>query len=258
MLALDRSLKLILKKILASQRGLCGIINIGNTCFMNAALQILLNTEELRNYFLNKQFKKDLNVTNPLGCGGKLAIAFAYLCEQIWTSGDSFSDAAHVKEIIGTKSSQFSGFGQQDSQEFISFLLDGLHEDLNRVICKPTTSSVDTDGKSDFINAQMSWNTFLSRNDSIVVDLFYGQLRSHLVCPICEKVEYYITFDPFVFLPLSFPKPRIGITVDFWPADRDAFVRRVKSHFSRIITKSSDADKELSNLLKMANDHVIV
>lgn len=33
--------------------------------------------------------------------------------------------------------SQFSGYQQHDSQEFIAFLLDGLHEDLNRIKAKP-------------------------------------------------------------------------------------------------------------------------
>jgi Ubiquitin C-terminal hydrolase len=50
-----------------SRKGLTGLQNLGNTCFMNSALQCLSNTYELTQYFLSGEFENDLNVTNPLG-----------------------------------------------------------------------------------------------------------------------------------------------------------------------------------------------
>lgn len=51
--------------------------------------------------------------------------------------------------IVASKASQFTGYAQHDAQEFMAFLLDGLHEDLNRIQNKPYTETVDSDGRLD-------------------------------------------------------------------------------------------------------------
>lgn len=57
------------------------------------------------------------------------------------------------------------------SQELLAFLLDGLHEDLNRVKCKPYAEAKDGDGRSDEDIADEYWQNHLARNNSIIVDL---------------------------------------------------------------------------------------
>ena len=57
-----------------ARMGLCGLQNLGNTCFMNSALQCLSMTWEMTEYFLHSHFKDDINTDNPLGTGGKLAL----------------------------------------------------------------------------------------------------------------------------------------------------------------------------------------
>lgn len=54
-----------------------------------------------------------------------------------------------VQAIVASKASQFTGYAQHDAQEFMAFLLDGLHEDLNRIQNKPYTETVDSDGRLD-------------------------------------------------------------------------------------------------------------
>ena len=102
----------------------------------------------------------------------------------------------------------FKGYHQHDSSEFITFLLDGLHEDLNRVLVKPYVESPDSEGKSDFEVAKLSWEGFTQRNRSIIVDLMYGQYKSTLKCPNanCERIS--ITFDPFLMVSLSVPSTK--------------------------------------------------
>lgn len=67
--------------------------------------------------------------------------------------------------------------------------LDGLHEDLNRIKRKPYIEEKDYDGRPDAVIAAESWANFKKRNDSVVVDLFYGQLKSRLQCPKCSRVN---------------------------------------------------------------------
>lgn len=54
-----------------------------------------------------------------------------------------------LQAIVASKASQFTGYAQHDAQEFMAFLLDGLHEDLNRIHSKPYTETVDSDGRPD-------------------------------------------------------------------------------------------------------------
>lgn len=173
--------------------GLLGLGNLGNTCFMNSALQCLAHNEELTSYFLTELYRDELNRSNPLGMGGEIAEAYGALLTKIWsTSGGSSYSPREFKQQLQRFAPQFSGYQQHDSQEFLAFLLDGLHEDLNRVLQKPYVTNPDWEGggNKELVElARKSWEGYISRNDSAIVDLFQGQYKSTLVCPECQKVR---------------------------------------------------------------------
>eukprot|EP01015_Nassula_variabilis_P012009 TRINITY_DN1971_c0_g1_i5.p1 TRINITY_DN1971_c0_g1~~TRINITY_DN1971_c0_g1_i5.p1 ORF type:complete len:772 (-),score=46.56 TRINITY_DN1971_c0_g1_i5:32-2347(-) len=182
-------------------KGRCGLQNLGNTCFMNSALQALSNTKELKEYFLTDQYKSDINLVNPLGTKGQIVNNFHELIKQLWEGSSSFFSPWDLKKTVGDFQPQFKGYSQHDSQEFLNYLLDGIHEDLNRVKNKPYTEVIEGDGtKSDQEVAQQSWNTYLKRNNSIIVDFMQGQFKSQIQCPTCSKIS--ITFDPFLSVSL--------------------------------------------------------
>lgn len=191
------------------QPGVCGLTNLGNTCFMNSALQCLSNTPPLTEYFLQSSYLEELNFTNPLGMKGEIAEAYADVIKQMW-SGRHYSVVPRVfKTKVGHFASQFLGYQQHDSQELLSFLLDGLHEDLNRVKNKEYIELRDADGRPDQEVAEEAWRNHRRRNDSVIIDTFHGLFKSTLVCPECHKVS--VTFDPFCYLsvPLPVSKERI-------------------------------------------------
>ena len=98
---------------------------------------------------------------------------------------------------------QFAGFQQHDSQEFLAFLLDGLHEDMNRASTKKKKKKSVNGGAGgsdkDPTSAE-AWKQHLKRNESHVIDLFYGQFRSGITCMRCESTS--TRFDPFMQISL--------------------------------------------------------
>ncbi|KAM6547259.1 hypothetical protein CsatB_018935 [Cannabis sativa] len=182
-----------------SPGGLIGLQNLGNTCFMNSAIQCLVHTPEFAKYF-REDYHQEINWQNPLGMVGELALAFGELLRKLWAPGRMPVAPRPFKTKLARFAPQFSGYNQHDSQELLAFLLDGLHEDLNRVKHKPYIRSRDADGRPDEQVADEYWANHIARNDSIIVDVCQGQYKSTLVCPVCNKVS--VTFDPFMYLSL--------------------------------------------------------
>ncbi|KIL69318.1 hypothetical protein M378DRAFT_184496 [Amanita muscaria Koide BX008] len=219
--------------------GTVGLVNMGNTCFMNSALQCLAHNQELTEYFLGGVYEEELNPDNPLGMHGAIAQTFGALLQKIWNpTGTSSSYAPReFKQQLQRFAPQFIGYQQQDSQELVAFLLDGLHEDLNRVLQKPFVEKPDWEGGGNLELIQLanrSWEGYMRRNDSVIVDLFQGQYQSTLVCPECSKVS--ITFDPFMYLTLPLPvKKKWRHAIIYIPWDTE------KPHLKIPIEIDSDA-----------------
>ncbi|XP_006020446.1 ubiquitin carboxyl-terminal hydrolase 2 isoform X2 [Alligator sinensis] len=188
-------------------QGLTGLRNLGNTCFMNSILQCLSNTRELRDYCLQSQYLRDLNNTSRMHTA--LMSEFAKLLQLLWTSppNDAVSPS-EFKTQIQRYAPRFVGYNQQDAQEFLRFLLDGLHSEVNRVLVRPRASADNLDHLPDEEKGRQMWRRYQEREDSRIGDLFVGQLKSSLTCSECGYCS--TAFDPFWDLSLPIPKKGYG------------------------------------------------
>lgn len=190
-------------------------------------------------YLTGNAYKSNLNVTNVLGFKGRLARAYADLIQMIYVEPTpSAVTPTAFRRQIGQSNPIMSGFEQHDSQEFLMFLLDGLSEDLNRILDKPYIEKPDSTDEmvhnrqalEEF--AAKSWEIYKARNDSVIADLFAGMYKSTLNCPKCHKVS--IIFDPFSNLTLPLPESQIVFKeIIYMALDKRPTVFTVEANKSR-------------------------
>lgn len=149
--------------------------------------------------------------------GGKFAKAFGSLIAEMWQGTDAKTAPHDLKRTLGSKISRFSGYGQQDSAELVNYVLDLLHEDLNRITKKPYIELQDKPNRPDHEIAGEYWDGFQARNRSIIVDLMFGQLKSTVTCLTCQNV--YLAFDPQCSIVLPIAR-KISLDVTFVPMQR--------------------------------------
>ncbi|XP_067672769.1 ubiquitin carboxyl-terminal hydrolase 43-like [Haliotis asinina] len=184
--------------------GTVGLNNHGNTCFMNAILQCLGNTDSFVEYFVDGVVKEDLRNLRNIRKGAIKADVtehLAVLLKCLWSNRYSAEVSRDFKSIVGKANHQYEGSSQHDAQEFLLWLLDRLHEDLNSNIKKKNKPLKNTAMRSD---EELANEALLSSQGSFVSHLFKGLHRSSLTCPHCGK--HSNTFDPYLCVSLPLPQ----------------------------------------------------
>ena len=239
-----------------SNKGKTGLVNIGNTCFMNSALQCLSNCYELTKYFLLDYYLNDINPDNKLGTGGQVTTIYRKLLEDLWNSEEDYINPSYFKRIFVHFVHKFSGYAQQDSNEFLIYLLDKIHEDLNTITVKPYIEMEEK--KKDQTDEEVSkiwWEKHLKRENSIIVDLFHGQFKSTISCNICHRI--CVSFDSYMFISIPIPSGKYEIDIKYFGFNiNNCFVTKIPITENTTVLNIMDIIKNKLHLLNNNNKKI--
>jgi len=186
---------------------LVGLNNIGATCYMNATLQSLSNSDKLTEYFL-KNYKYEPKNNKKI-----MSNVYYNVIKDLWNRENhnkSFSPN-EFKEKLSQENPLFAGIAANDSKDLINFLIERFHNELN--IVKNENGMQNNNNlnyevtQNDQLNEQkmleIFTNEFKIKYNSIISNLFYGLLETKSQCQQCKYIKYNFQVYSFIEFPLE-------------------------------------------------------
>ena len=175
-----------------SLKGIVGILNMGNTCYSNSTIQLLRASPEWNAYCVSTDFK-ELFQDNFDNNHKKVLYEYQDILKALWSAYKPayirpMKFISEIRKIV--KGTIYESFGipiPNDSHEYLIYLLDNFHEALNK---KSDYIPIQSESKNMTLMAQNGWNEFQSKNNSPIVDIFFGMMRKTVECGNCKNNSY--------------------------------------------------------------------
>lgn len=199
-------------------KGLTGLSNLGNSCYINACMQILSHTYKLNNFLNKKNYTKYLNrVPDAI-----ILLEWDNLREMMWNKNCTVAPMRFINSVkkVATlkKRDLFTGFAQNDAQEFLLFIIDCLHNSVQREVeMKITGNAVNKTDKLAITCYNMMQKMY-NKDYSEMLQIFYG-IQVSILSSFDETKQHSLSPEPFSVLSLSIPdisKPTIFDCLDLY------------------------------------------
>jgi ubiquitin carboxyl-terminal hydrolase 8 len=191
-------------------KGVTGLLNMRNTCYMNAALQAVRHNTELSAFFLENKHQQWVN-RKPGSPNVELVKGYADLLRSLWAGSkpayvrpEGFLQCMHPA-AIHSGFDQFTIPMQHDSHEFLTFLLDQLHEGMAEEVNIEITRPAPQTPKDKAIQGALeAWKRIFGKSYSPLTEMIYGLMRVSLTCTQCGTCTD--NWETFNCLKLPIPK----------------------------------------------------
>lgn len=187
-----------------SEKGLTGLCNLGNTCFINTLLQVLSHTEPL-NDFLDTNYQQKLNNNED----AVLLVEWDNLRKMMWSKNCIISPERFLRVIQITAQKKnlmlFTGFSQNDVTEFIHFLLETFHLGIAKEVDIKIEGECKNENDNLALQCYSAIKTIYEKKYSIIYKIFYGIFYSQLQNLETKKIIKNVP-EPFFTLSLSIPQ----------------------------------------------------
>lgn len=185
-----------------------GLANIGNTCYLNSAIQALRYSRPFAQYFGSDAWLAHRHPDRKgYALAGELAGMLGALNSADGPAGSRIViPSKFVREFItfGHEFNEEIRYGAQaDAAEAIQILLDGLHMQQAREVCMTVRGDPTTPDMVEYIKALESWATFFRKEYSPIVENFYGQTQTRIICTECG--EKSVRYEPWGVLKAPIP-----------------------------------------------------
>lgn len=179
-------------------KGVVGIQNLGNTCYCNTTLQLIRASPEWDSYCLTENFEENLSHVSNDEPNKRILLAYQDILRALWSAYKPayIRPLGFISEVRkAVQNTPYEMFGmpvQNDSHEYLVYLLDHFHEALKQTVewSESPLAPNATPLEKMRILAENGWNRFASKNSSEVVRLFFGMMRKTIHCTNCTNNTY--------------------------------------------------------------------
>lgn len=178
-------------------KGICGLANVGNTCYINTTLQCLGHCTHFLEYVLNGEYKQET---------GSLLTELREIFKELWVNDNGVIPNRFLK-YLHQHVRGINIMEQNDIQEFLTLFVDKLNACIAiRVTPEMALSRTQyADSQYDKLRHKIdrAWFNSVGIEYSPLVDFFYGQSIVQVICGHCRKIHH--TYEPFSILLLPLP-----------------------------------------------------